>query len=211
MQNILAIESAIEAGSITVVDAGGMATYRTNSGVVSSAEELLLQVDAALVDAGLRAVDLDEVIVSNGPGSFTGIKIGIATALGLSSGLGIGCSGISCLEAICHSFPSMPEAAIALPFGKRDAVWQHFKSGKPHSEIFAQYTTDFIDFAENAELQILAHPRLSELLSGLIEPDRLITCDSNLSRYLALATISSRGRRSPEPIYARRIEAAAHA
>ena len=62
-------------------------------------EELVLTSQAVLQDAGLAMGDVDAVLVGRGPGSFTGVRIGIATAKGLSCGLGKPLYGASTLDA----------------------------------------------------------------------------------------------------------------
>lgn len=53
-----------------------------------------------LVSAGLRAQDIDEIVVGVGPGGFTGLRIGLATALGLGQALDVPVTGASSLEAL---------------------------------------------------------------------------------------------------------------
>ncbi|MCI6274224.1 MAG: tRNA (adenosine(37)-N6)-threonylcarbamoyltransferase complex dimerization subunit type 1 TsaB, partial [Coriobacteriaceae bacterium] len=61
--------------------------------------ELATTVLAALEDCGRTMADLDRVLVGRGPGSFTGVRIGIATAKGLSCGLSRPLHGVSVLDA----------------------------------------------------------------------------------------------------------------
>jgi len=61
---------------------------------------VLQAVHALLAGAGLGPRDLDGVIVGIGPGGFTGLRIGVATALGLGQGLGVPVTGASSLEAL---------------------------------------------------------------------------------------------------------------
>ena len=72
---------------------------------VSRAIEVLAAADALLRDAGARAEELDAVAVGTGPGSFTGVRIGVATARALTLALGIPAAGVSTLEALAAGTP----------------------------------------------------------------------------------------------------------
>lgn len=61
---------------------------------------LLDTVSAALQRAGERASDLSGVVVGRGPGSFTGVRIGVATAKGLAQGAGVALAGVGTLDAL---------------------------------------------------------------------------------------------------------------
>ncbi len=64
---------------------------------------LMPMTEAALASAGLRITDLDAVAAVTGPGSFTGVRIGVATAKGLAHGAGIPCIAVDALEALSVS------------------------------------------------------------------------------------------------------------
>ena len=62
--------------------------------------ELVGTVDAALNEAGCKADDVDAYLVGRGPGSFTGVRIGISTAKGLAAGANVPLRGVSTLDAV---------------------------------------------------------------------------------------------------------------
>ena len=64
--------------------------------------ELLVRIDAMLKSANLNITDMDTIVAGQGPGSFTGVRIGVATAKGLSAALGCPLFGVSTLDAIAH-------------------------------------------------------------------------------------------------------------
>lgn len=56
----------------------------------------------ALAEAGVRACDVDLVVAGRGPGSFTGVRIGVAAAKGFAQGVGAALAGVGTLDAIAH-------------------------------------------------------------------------------------------------------------
>lgn len=67
------------------------------------AERLMAVIDAALVEAGKSYADISKVAVSIGPGSFTGIRVGVSAARGLALALGVEAVGVTTLAAIAET------------------------------------------------------------------------------------------------------------
>jgi tRNA threonylcarbamoyladenosine biosynthesis protein TsaB len=97
---ILAFDTATDVATSALVDDGEVLGER-----ISRAVTLLEDVDALLRQAGARTGDLDALAVGIGPGSFTGVRIGLATARGLSFGLDLPVAGMSTLAAIAAGAP----------------------------------------------------------------------------------------------------------
>ncbi len=85
-------------------------------------EELLTRVDAILSLHGVCVRTLGAIVVGTGPGAFTGLRVGIATAKGLAVGLDIPLVGVSTAEALAAAVPGSGErpVAILLPAGPSD-------------------------------------------------------------------------------------------
>lgn len=64
------------------------------------AEALMPMIEAALDEAGAKLSDLERIGICTGPGSFTGIRVGVAAARGLALGLGVPAIGVGRLEAL---------------------------------------------------------------------------------------------------------------
>jgi len=102
---ILALESSAKAASVAVSDGGAVvAQYFQASGLTHS-RTLLAMAQDILKNLELSMSDIGGVAVSVGPGSFTGIRIGLAAAKGLAWGAGLPLCGVSTLEAMAHLCP----------------------------------------------------------------------------------------------------------
>lgn len=97
---ILGLESSAKAASVALsVDGKLIAQYWQHSGLTHS-KTLLKMTEDMLSNLGLQAGDLDVVSVASGPGSFTGVRIGVAAAKGLAWAAGKLVCGVSTLEAM---------------------------------------------------------------------------------------------------------------
>ena len=101
--NLLGIESSGQVASAAVIrDDVLVAEFTLNNGMTHS-QTLLPIIDQVLKMADMEAKDLDVVAVSKGPGSFTGLRIGSATAKGLGLALDIPLAEVSTLEGMAYS------------------------------------------------------------------------------------------------------------
>lgn len=99
---ILTIETATEVCSIALANDGQLISLReTNKGNSHSANVAVF-IDEVLKEAKKTPTDLDAVAVSKGPGSYTGLRIGVSSAKGLSYGLGIPLISIETLKAMTY-------------------------------------------------------------------------------------------------------------
>jgi tRNA threonylcarbamoyladenosine biosynthesis protein TsaB len=96
----LAFDTATSVATSALVDDGEVLGER-----VSRAQTLLEDVDALLRQGGAHPRDLDALAVGIGPGSFTGLRIGLAAARGLALSLGVPGAGVSTLAALAAGAP----------------------------------------------------------------------------------------------------------
>ena len=96
----LAFDTATDVATSALLDDGEVLGER-----LSRAVSLLEDVDALLRQGGASARDLDALAVGIGPGSFTGVRIGLATARGLGLALDVKAAGVSTLDALAAGAP----------------------------------------------------------------------------------------------------------
>jgi len=96
----LAFDTATNVATSALVDDGEVLAERSSRAVT-----LLEDVDALLRQGGAHARDLDALAVGIGPGSFTGVRIGLATARGLALALDLRGTGVSTLDALAAGAP----------------------------------------------------------------------------------------------------------
>src|SRR5438034_4673535 len=97
---ILAFDTATDVATSALVSDGEVLGERTSRAVT-----VLEDIDALLRQAGAHTRELGGIAVGIGPGSFTGVRIGLATARGLALALGVPVAGVSTLDALAAGAP----------------------------------------------------------------------------------------------------------
>lgn len=100
--NVLAIETATPACALGLRTSDGFELGWVIDEDRHHTEALTASIARALAETSLRARDIDRVVVDRGPGLFTGLRVGLATALGLSQGTGCALVGVTSLELLAH-------------------------------------------------------------------------------------------------------------
>ena len=123
---VLAIETATRAGGVAV--ARGETVLETISGdaSVSHSTNLLEMIDGALRRAGVLLANIELFAVASGPGSFTGLRIGLATAKAFAVHLRREVIGVSTLAAVAHSSKLDGNIVALLPAGRGEVFAQRF-------------------------------------------------------------------------------------
>ncbi len=124
MARILSIETSTSMCSVALHERGALLALAEIKEPGAHAEKLLLLVDEVFEKAALSFGDLDAVAVSQGPGSYTGLRIGVSTAKGIAYGLDIPLIGINTLQAMAASQPlNQGEFVVAVLDARRMEVY----------------------------------------------------------------------------------------
>lgn len=112
---ILALDSTATSASVALCENGTpIAVYNQKTGLTHS-ETLLPMVCAVLQNAKCTVDDVDMFAVSAGPGSFTGVRIGVSAIKGLAFGKNKICVGISTLDSLARNAAGMDGVFLAVP------------------------------------------------------------------------------------------------
>ena len=100
---ILAFETSAKAASVALLEGDKLLSESYQNTGMTHSQMLMVMAEDMLKQCGKTAKDVDAVAVAEGPGSFTGVRIGVAAAKGFAWGREIPCYGVSTLEAMAQS------------------------------------------------------------------------------------------------------------
>jgi tRNA threonylcarbamoyladenosine biosynthesis protein TsaB len=110
---LLALDSATTGCSVAICDdAGGMLAYRNHAPGAAQADRLVALIDAAVDTADIDYGDLELIAVNRGPGSFTGVRAGVAAARGLALALARPVLAVTTLEVLAAEVGAQPAGTI---------------------------------------------------------------------------------------------------
>lgn len=130
--NILTIDTATPAVSAGVVRRAEDGTVQTLAERVTvdaraHAEQLTPNVLGAVADAGLTVADLDAVVIGCGPGPFTGLRVGMASAAAFGHALGVPVHGVCSLDGI--GIHTDGDVLVVTDARRREVYWAHYRDG----------------------------------------------------------------------------------
>lgn len=131
---VLAIDTAtpeVVTGVVEVTDNAGplVRSERRELTTRGHAEILTTRILECLAEAGVARADLDAVVVGQGPGPFTGLRVGLATGAAFGDALGIGVHGVCSLDAIALQEPDVRSLLVVTDARRREVYWARFVDG----------------------------------------------------------------------------------
>ena len=165
---ILAFETSAKAASVALTEGGKLlGEVYQNTGLTHS-QTLMVMAEDVLRQCGKTAADVRAVAVAAGPGSFTGVRIGVAAAKGFAWGAEIPCYGISTLEAMAESLGAFEGFVCPCMDARRSQVYN------------ALFLAEGGKLARIAEDRAIALADLKEELINLQKPIFLVGDGANL-------------------------------
>jgi tRNA threonylcarbamoyladenosine biosynthesis protein TsaB len=120
---VLAVDTTTERGSVAVTEDDSVCGEVRVASSEGHSRRLLPAVDFLLQSLGLRPGDLDAFAVTTGPGSFTGLRVGLSTVQGLALGAARPCLGLSALDVLAARIAGAAPALVALMDAYRGEVY----------------------------------------------------------------------------------------
>ncbi|WP_292991997.1 tRNA (adenosine(37)-N6)-threonylcarbamoyltransferase complex dimerization subunit type 1 TsaB [Mycobacterium sp.] len=124
---VLAIDTSTPAVTAGIVADGRLVAERISIDARAHAERITPNVLAALADAGRSMAELDAVVVGCGPGPFTGLRVGMATASAYGHALNIPVYGVCSLDAI--GVQTSGEVLVVTDARRREIYWARYRDG----------------------------------------------------------------------------------
>jgi tRNA threonylcarbamoyladenosine biosynthesis protein TsaB len=121
--NILAIDTSGGSSGVALAVNGEVVAASEMLGARNHSTQLFSQIEGVLKAGSVEHQDLNGVAVTNGPGSFTGLRVGVATAKGIAYGLGVKVVGVSSLLALAYSASPVDSVVAALLDAKKGQVY----------------------------------------------------------------------------------------
>ncbi len=196
---ILSIDTSTRAGSRALMQDDRVLREQAGDAAREQSERLPGELEVLLAQASVELADIDAFAVATGPGSFTGLRVGIATMQGLAMATGKPLVGVSAFDALAHMErgATLRQAGHGRPTASAGAGWTPLESSECiamwidawRGEVFAAV------HQEDCEMDAPAVARPEDLLARL-KGRRVVFTGDGAARYQALirATLGERAR-----------------
>jgi len=163
---ILAIDTSTKYLSVALADNERILASFRDEGRLEHSSLLIPSIDRVLEKAGLRLKDVNAIAVSIGPGSFTGLRIGVAACKGMNLAMGIPIAAVPTLDVIAYNFAGKKNSILApLLDAKKSKVYTAFYG--PGMKRLSGYTlTDIGNFLKSVRKRTLVFGDALELYKG---------------------------------------------
>ena len=180
---ILAFETSAKAASVALLEEGKLLGESYQNTGLTHSQTLMQMCEDLLTTCGKTVEDITAVAVANGPGSFTGVRIGVAAAKGLAWGKELPCYGVSTLEAMAESLGIYEGFVVPTMDARRSQTYTAIfrAEGGKLTRVLEDCAISFAELAEklkNCEKPIflvgdgavLCYNTLEETVTGLVLP-----------------------------------------
>ncbi|MCL3819743.1 tRNA (adenosine(37)-N6)-threonylcarbamoyltransferase complex dimerization subunit type 1 TsaB [Aeromicrobium wangtongii] len=199
---LLAFDTATPVITVAVHDGQRVVGEASGEGAMAHGELLAPAIREAMAQAGAAMADLTDVAVGVGPGPFTGLRVGVVTALTLGSTLGLVTHGVCSLDIVAADVQVEGEFLVATDARRKEVYWARYGGG--HVRLDGPHVLKPADLAAQHP-DLPAYGQGAQLYDGVL---RAAGAASPRAAALAELVVSGRAARLPlEPLYLRRPDA----
>ncbi len=162
---LLAVDATTKTASVAIYDAAVLKVHNTVNNGYTHSQTLLTLIDQSLSSLGKAVTDLTAIVVANGPGSFTGIRIALATVKALAHARGIPVYTASTLLALSYHGEHFSGLVCPILDARRSQVYSavYDRSGQP---IVGEATYKIAELVDIISRQLTAHHEQQVLFCG---------------------------------------------
>jgi tRNA threonylcarbamoyladenosine biosynthesis protein TsaB len=209
---ILAVDTTTFRGSLAIVTEEAVEAEARLASARGHSRWLLSAVQMALDGLGLDPTDLDGFAVTVGPGSFTGLRVGMSSVQGLALATGRPCLGVSALDVLARASAGRAGTLVALIDAVRGEVFGgvYDGSGSPVRESRAGPVEEIVEGVEGAvtvvgDGALKYRERIAKRLPGALFPDPDLYLAAQLGRQALPALADGQGvaPKDLRPLYLR--------
>lgn len=220
---LLAIDTSETACSVALVEGRAIVAQRSEDIGRGHAERLLPLIDELLHDSARMLSDITRFAVTTGPGTFTGLRIGLSVARGLALPAGLPCLGLSGLTVLAAQgfevleTPQTPVHAVIT--GRAGQAFHQCFMGKTAEGLpnpvspgrgldaaeIAGLVKDTPGFVVGSGRRLLAEQGFSDVLAGIPAAEDILTIDAGVLGQLA--SVLTPEAHVPDPLYLRAADA----
>lgn len=175
---ILAFETSAKAASVALFQEGKLLGESYQNTGLTHSQTLMVMAEDMLKQCGFSAKDVTAVAVAAGPGSFTGVRIGVAAAKGLAWSLQVPCYGVSTLESMALGLGAFQGTVCPVMDARRSQVYN------------ALFTAEGGSLTRRSEDRAIALADLAEELKTMPQPIFLVGDGSELTFKTLKDTVS---------------------
>lgn len=191
-QYVLAIETATSTGSLSLLKDGIEIGSWLGGREKPLSSELLPQISRLLETVGIALRDIGLLVVCSGPGSFTGVRIGLSTAKALQMAVEIKAAAISLLAGMAFAAKDRSVHLISIvPAGRDEVYWQEFGGGEALSPPKTAGIDEITDILREKTGLCLATKdvKASHIEQIKNSGKEVIEMDGNIAKFLAEAVL----------------------
>ena len=203
---ILAVDTSNKIASVALFENNEIINEKYSEDQKTHSEKVLPIIDQMLKESNVGINEIDEFVVCTGPGSFTGIRIGVSLVKGMAQGLNKKVIGVTALEGLLNKVDAN---ACAIIDARHDNVYAQYKINGVYSEAKCINIEELINELPNEEIVFIGdavnvHKEIIEKNNYKIDDEIQIQNASDLIKYAIKSELSSQNPHEINPVYLRK-------